>query len=74
MIMSTFAAEASLQTESRSYTGAPLHGQQDGRDTVTPQACVSPCLQVPYLDFGLRIRCCTRWGWPPIRCSFRGRC
>jgi len=68
-MMPGFTAEASLHRADQQYwTGTtPTAGMQG--QAIIPQWCwwVGPCL--PFVH--RRLRCCTRWGIPPVSCSWR---
>lgn len=48
--------------------GSPCLGLPSGRFCINLPVVGRRCVNIP--SFGRwRIRCCTRWGWPPVRCG-----
>jgi len=65
MHLPRFTADAALYRSNAAYTTGPAGATAAGRAVVAPQVCYnSPCLRIPGIPIGVRLRCCTRW-WPP---------
>jgi len=65
-----FVAEASLASVPVAYRG-DSDGAGPVSGAVTPQACLSsPCLRIPGIPIGVKLKCCVRFGFPPVGCSF----
>jgi hypothetical protein len=70
MHLPRFTAEAALYRSNAAYTTGTAGATAAGRTVVAPQVCVnSPCLRIPLIPIGVRLRCCTKWTPPFFSCS-----
>ncbi len=62
----TLSGAASVQPQLCASTGCLTVG--GGRICVNLPILGRQCVNIPSIG-SWRIRCCTRWGWPPVSCS-----
>lgn len=68
----TFSGATGGNVSPQICVGSPCLGLPSGRFCVRLPVVGRRCVNIP--SFGRwRVRCCTRFGWPPVRCGI-SRC